>query len=532
MGKVNQENYNLFLNEAEKYNFINPMLPFSGDFYLCDDINTRTGAYDQEKDMWYINAKEDKNGNNLYGKLVKDYFYYGLSEEWFTGNSKKIMMPVLESVPSNDGSNRFLRFSYLFTLISLSHQKASDNNLDNFKMDELELAENVRNEMKEIRKMHSDVLKNGINSPYYNDIKARFDSYGMQMNDHLLEKNRDMFTNLITLSRYIKMNIVEEKNIDENRIKSCYDIDKFYLLYMKSVLNFIYYFLDVTKEDKSYKDKYPNGMLHGSFVLLAQYFNLISSTQICENYNPSIKIYDYNKKCYKFYSLNDLRKEYDKLYKIHEKELSKIELTTEQADKMEITHNLDNLQLLLEITSKNNAEAINTDWDIIAPGEKKENSHKNTNTKTNNSSYNKTSIDVNDILYREMVFEKSNYILNIVGKNKFAGYVGYIYNNGTVVFEKFYEDYEHNIPAKSNATYVMNIDNFVQFTQMNKQEIIKYIKDTKINDVQRLYHSKNWKERLYRVIAGINYSDEVKLMIENLVMSTKSLNNDKKKGLK
>ena len=122
-----------------------------------------------------------------------------------------------------------------------------------------------------------------------------------------------------------------------------------------------------------------------------------------------------------------------------------------------------------------------------------------------------------ELMRKRLFFEKTGYMEQILGVNSFAGYVGYIYANGMVIFEKMYDDETRTVPAKdSNATYVMNIDNFVELSSLSKSDIIKYIKNTVNPNVKRVYHSKNWEQRLLSIIEGTGY-DAVEEKIDSLI---------------
>ena len=141
-----------------------------------------------------------------------------------------------------------------------------------------------------------------------------------------------------------------------------------------------------------------------------------------------------------------------------------------------------------------------------------------------------TKVDAQELLYRKMVFERTSYIYSIVGRDKFAGYVGYMYENGLVIFEKFYDDAEKTKISQSNATYIMTYEKFLNFTKMSKPEIIAAIKSADNDKLRRLYHSKNWEVRLKRIVSGIDYSPEAVMFIETMLRQNDALDNNK--GLK
>ena len=114
----------------------------------------------------------------------------------------------------------------------------------------------------------------------------------------------------------------------------------------------------------------------------------------------------------------------------------------------------------------------------------------------------------------------TNYLYKMTGKNNFTGYIGYLYSNGVVVFEKYYKNYEIREPVESNATYVMNFNNFVQMSMLTKSEIMDYIRQGG-NEVSRIYHTSTWCKRMMRVINGNVYDDKVVDAIDRLIDSGK-----------
>lgn len=522
MGRVDPQKHEEFLAMMRDYNIINPMIPFKDSFYLSSNINNMVNIYEPSKDIWMINSKVDNKGCSLYQKVVDKYFYRGINPELFTGNVLKVMCPCLESVPSADGSNRALKYAYNFSLMALLSQKSAFVDKEKMfdgvlQLDELALADKVKKEIVELRNMHGDVLNNGINSPYYDAINTRFKQTGLMMNNSLLQKNKDMFSNIVTIIRNIKINITENNLIPEKEFMDCFDIDKFYLMYCKCVVDFVNYF------DQMSKNADGKGYVHNCFACLGQYLYLIDECFKDTDYNPMIKYFDYKENKFKFYTIRDLRKEYEKIEREHKDNLQRVEFSAEQAKKIGVVHNIDGITNLLKVTSEKDADIIKTGWDILAPGE----TGSKVSSKSSGTVGSKAPakvVETEDIIFRKMVFEKTNYAAKIVGKDRFAGYIGYMYYNGIVVFEKFYNDDKCTKPAQSNATYVMKIDNFTKFAKMSKSEIIEFIKNTQTDEIDRLYHSKNWENRLPRVVSGVEYSQEAQMIIDTLIESNKKNN--------
>lgn len=150
-------------------------------------------------------------------------------------------------------------------------------------------------------------------------------------------------------------------------------------------------------------------------------------------------------------------------------------------------------------------EEATVDWKIIRKGDltrevnkvgRKVGKLQLTNSKQN-------SIEIKNLMNKCEYFDNTNYICSVQGINKMSGYIGYIYSNGCVVFDKFYEDEENQIPAKFKALYVMDINNFISLSRLTKPQIIDYIKNKNDKTVKRFYHTNTWQKRLDDYINSI-----------------------------
>ena len=125
-------------------------------------------------------------------------------------------------------------------------------------------------------------------------------------------------------------------------------------------------------------------------------------------------------------------------------------------------------------------------------------------------------------------FDQSNYIVTIKGTNQMSGYIGYIYPNGTVVFEQFFEEKKEREPVIYKAIYVMDILNFIKMSSLSKTEIMEYIKNSKDESVKRVYHSKNWKEKIIQIIKANTLTKEKKEALKDFLGLLEDKNNDNK----
>lgn len=165
------------------------------------------------------------------------------------------------------------------------------------------------------------------------------------------------------------------------------------------------------------------------------------------------------------------------------------------------------------------------DWEIIPNGHKEyEKSNKNKYQKISTMGDLKASKEeINkqkERLLQEkvMFFTSTCPIIKIKGTNKMDGYYGYIYANGKVIFEKFNSN-------KSEAIYVMRIDNFKELSKYTKSQLISYINTNDNPNIKRIYHSKNWKEKVVKEInkkeTNINELEKLKKAREELVSQNK-----------
>ena len=103
---------------------------------------------------------------------------------------------------------------------------------------------------------------------------------------------------------------------------------------------------------------------------------------------------------------------------------------------------------------------------------------------------------------KKQLFESSNSYKTVEGQNSFEGYIAYIYSNGKVILERFFEKRkdETEIVATEQAIYVMNIEDFYAISQLSKSTIIRE------NLCKRYIHNGNWEEKIQKEISSIGTS--------------------------
>lgn len=102
-------------------------------------------------------------------------------------------------------------------------------------------------------------------------------------------------------------------------------------------------------------------------------------------------------------------------------------------------------------------------------------------------------------------YGSTNPMFRVKGKETFDGYIGYIYPNGKVVLDKFYENASRGELAYGNAVYIMNLDDFYELTKLSKTDLIRD------KMCKRFVHSGDWKERVRKEITTGKTEDKGKI---------------------
>lgn len=168
----------------------------------------------------------------------------------------------------------------------------------------------------------------------------------------------------------------------------------------------------------------------------------------------------------------------------------------------------------------------NVNWQIIPPGTEDELDRKVIHTLNRQYNYLSPEEREKKILERysmyerkKRFFENSGYIHKLFGQNSFEGYIAYIYENGEVLMEKFFDDYAHCIPTIGEAIYNIKAIYFETLSKLSKPVLIK---DKRC---KRIIHTGNWEERSQRIIDKPSTSEtkeEAKQLI--LRLQTKKTN--------
>ena len=173
-------------------------------------------------------------------------------------------------------------------------------------------------------------------------------------------------------------------------------------------------------------------------------------------------------------------------------------------------------QIVTALEDERNAKKLAVSWKLFKKGEKEKG--ENTNQIISHIKKEEKSQEEKNRELRNRLdfFETSPYLYHVEGINNFEGYLGYIYPNNLVIFERFYKDTKKYEPADNNATYIMTLNNFIEMSKLSKLEIMQYIKDGN-TDVVRKYHTSSWKNKITAVIEGKGYDIDTIQIIGELI---------------
>lgn len=513
--------YNLI--ESNGFLF-NPIVTYSGSFFLRTGSINSSMVYDANKDIFVLNSKI-VDGKNLYQEFVNKYFVSSFGSPLSSGIAS-IIVPVLISEMNADGYGRSVRFSYTPTFLLLLEDfsyisEAPDN--------ESELALYVKGKIKEKRDKMFNILRLWDKSPYYAEMKEKYKKFGYEMTPEFLQRQKDYFTKLIFLLKDLSVEVNDSK-FDKDKFSECFEKDKLILCLCKCIV-------DSCKETVKRENVFHNCMIE-----VVQLIHNVKELGLEGTFNSVIKYYDESKGKIVIYSFEDLRKEVAQMLSEHpEFEIASVSM--EDVISNDLMYNeAATREFSNTIIDGRKRQALQSNWEFIKPGTREE---QEASIKTDfDVQMQKRDVSVSgeeknlylELMRKRLFFEKTGYIEYILGINNFAGYVGYIYSNGLVIFEKLYEDESRMTPVKeANATYVMNIDNFVMLSNLTKTEIIKCIKNTANPDIRRVYHSKTWEQRLLRIIDGSSYNnveEKIDILIQTGKVRKHCVEKNERKGKK
>lgn len=160
----------------------------------------------------------------------------------------------------------------------------------------------------------------------------------------------------------------------------------------------------------------------------------------------------------------------------------------------------------------------NVNWQIVPPGTEDEIDKKVIKSLNRKYNYLSPAEREKKILERFKIYERkkkyfdnTKYLYKIFGINTFDGYIAYIYENGEVLMEKFFDDHANCLPTIGEAIYNIRVNDF--------EELSKYSKLTLIKDkrCKRIIHAGKWEEKSDEILSN-PITEESKEQVKQLML--------------
>lgn len=336
-----------------------------------------------------------------------------------------------------------------------------------------------------------DVLDKGKSSDYYD---AAYEDYKL----FNVENTFDAYVNgmyiLITGLQKGLLNFdgFFDREIDYNKFAQCFEPDTLYLLFAKIILEFI------LRNETKYQT------VDESYRYLDTYKKAIDKfSKVNKKYDPKIFYTDFNGRKYRYSKWNFIN-EFNELKKRHP-EIKEIPLPDFSDSDDEKYKDINLIQKLKSIYE--NSTEVN--WEFLPKGETIKKGITNEKDDTQREKEKKDNEElIQEVNERIDYFESSGYVGRpIKGLDTFSGYYAFVYPNGKVILENFWENEKTMRPACYCATYVMSIDNFIDMSKISKINLIEYIKLFPESGIKRIFHTNftYWKSNIEKEIKGSPY---------------------------
>lgn len=466
------------------------------------------------------NLQKNVKDKNLWEKFYNETYRNYLKKAFQTERILDLQVGMI-SKPNENNIGRCLKYNKVDFFIELTN--FLNQNIDNYGLNEQEKTERIKNLINNLKRSNEElnlaysealgrkakklksIIDNGFNSEYFESAMLDYEVYKNIITfENYINSNYEI-SNKFQLGM-LKLGDFFDKNIDFNKIYELFDPDTFCLLFAKIIYEF------------NLKIENETGRLDNSYGYLAYYQMMVDKVaEEDKRYDPKIKYeYDNGKKVR--YSRWNFTNESNELLKRHPEAGSfKLPNIDNDKDKYKDISLMEKLTLLY-------SEESQVNWEFLPDGQsikKGSNNNSKVNIKSNKKSKEEL---IKEINIRISILENSGFIGRpIQGVNKFQGFYAFIYPNGMVILEKFWENIINETPAHNTATYVMNIDNFIEMSKMSRIDLIEFIKEHPNLGIKRIFHTSinNWQRNLYNEINGTYRLEDAIDFINGLNMGEK-----------
>ena len=424
-------------------------------------------------------------------------------------------------------------YNFLQLLLLVDSKEVSNfiENVESFFLTEDEI-NRARDLIKTDIRRYRDVMENKSDSKYYDLAQQMYERYKKDMNAKL---SFDAFCSYYYKSMSdIRINLKKlynmfSKPINYDEFMECFDYDKFCLLCA-------YCFLDNNKMCFE-----SSGIFDYSINYISDYLYAVEQMRSkYPSYNVKINRLNEVTGKYEKYDIDYLIKEVNKLLVLNP-DYTSCNISEKDADRLVRMYGYEDVDfttkegyLILEevLKKERDNKELSVDWEFIPNTQENKSRIERLDREVIAGITKDTGVDINVrnqyMLQCKNFLDNSPFCYKVYGEKYFRGYIGYIYSNGKVIFEKFYENEKTCRVSNGNATYVMEVISFLENSKLSKHELISKVSSGEISDVRRIFHRLNdfdtWSQNISQAISGNNYSDEIINYINNLISNNEISN--------
>lgn len=483
-------------------------------------------------DYLVINSKI-KSGKNLYKQFLKENYYKQLKNIFNNDELSRNFKPRISFDVDEDTNKRTISFNfdyfllrYVSSLIFVDYpfeRYISESKKNPSRKHALEVTYDM---IQEERKAYFDIKKKGQNSIFYNTFMEIASTFckNTPVNDVINDFLEPL--NKFCVRRNDLLEFFKQK-VDTQKLLECFDFDKFCLIVAQSSI------------EQCYNTENDYNLVDNSIQYVKYYLDTVEKyKKINPNYDASIITYDLKGNKRKI-TIENIELEYRRILARHP-EFSFLEIGDDKLESIFKQYDKDEKFQEIDFTTQEGAKTLENllmqliedqrlaaSWEFIPKGK----SNVAQQTYDISKMYDRITEDeaIRKMIIGRKFFMNSNYIMELRGINNFSGYVGYIYPNGVVAFEKFYENEKTNRVARESATYFMDITNFIELSKKSKQEIIDMLKKDKTLKVKRVFHyhdMNRWIKSVENIISGADYTKEIieyiNVLLQNNMLTKES----------
>lgn len=365
-----------------------------------------------------------------------------------------------------------------------------------------EIAKYIKDTLIRRKNEMQDVKENVRQSVHFLSVKNTIANTGDFVFDisTMLEARVTDFQVMFSLLKKLKSTFATPLNIDE--FFESVDYAKFCLLIAAHIIK-------------------ADNLVPEDYVFIASYLKAIKEYRRSNPaYACSVKLGEENSR---EYSVEDLEKEFEQHKKVSP-EIMTFLAKLDRAKELFRKYGLDISKSPLNtpegvkkykqiVQREEQIKTLHSAWEFFPKGHKTKTDEAIEKKKESSSDTPKSEKERRKLQAYEYL-EASDYLYKIEGIHQLEGYIGYIYGNGKIIFERFLQNAKTNRVAIDHSTIViMTLDRLVEISKLSRSAIGAGIRSGELaGEVETVYHypgMTSWRSKMDQHIAGTEYTSEI-----------------------